>query len=186
MSASSPCAESRLPKSASDERRFSGHSTALRRRRLIGDSRPPPTPSWQREGHTDRRIGSSSQMPVERANNVRTSERARTCPRLTGVCCTDKPSTRFAGASAKPSDGLEPSTPSLPWNNSSKRSQPRATVLASFRGFRCRRICHRLPPVATAGLHKGSILRCPDWLLPGLGGRAGGVTRTGPGGIRSS
>ena len=25
-------------------------------------------------------------------------------------------------------------------------------------------ICHRLPPVATAGLHEGSILRCLSWL----------------------
>jgi hypothetical protein len=31
--------------------------------------------------------------------------------------------------------------------------------LACFRGFRRRRICQRLPLVATAGLHKGSILR---------------------------
>src|SRR2546430_17440699 len=34
-----------------------------------------------------------------------------------------------------------------------------ATDLACFRGFRRRRICQRLPLVATAGLHKGSILR---------------------------
>jgi hypothetical protein len=32
--------------------------------------------------------------------------------------------------SSKPSSGLEPETPSLPWNNSGNWSQPRATVLA--------------------------------------------------------
>jgi hypothetical protein len=34
---------------------------------------------------------------------------------------------------------------------------PGATDLACFRGFGSRGVCHRLPPVATAGLHKGSI-----------------------------
>jgi hypothetical protein len=60
----------------------------------------------------------------------------------------------------KPSDGLEPSTPSLPWNPGGNRSQPAATVFADLSRFRRRRICHRLPAVATAGLHKGSILCC--------------------------
>jgi hypothetical protein len=34
------------------------------------------------------------------------------------------------------------------------------TVLACFRRFRVETICDRLPPVATTGLHKGSILSC--------------------------
>jgi hypothetical protein len=42
---------------------------------------------------------------------------------------------------------------------SGNRWQPVATDLACFRGFRRRGICHRLPLVATAGLHKRSILR---------------------------
>jgi hypothetical protein len=54
----------------------------------------------------------------------------------------------ICAAFAEPSDGLEPSTPSLP-----------STDLACFRGFGRRGICRRLPLVATAGLHKGSILR---------------------------
>ena len=37
-----------------------------------------------------------------------------------------------------------------------------ATDFACFRGFRRRGICHRLPLVATAGLHKRSILRRHD------------------------
>src|SRR6266516_7000770 len=64
---------------------------------------------------------------------------------------------RFAGNLLKPSDGLEPSTPSLPWNVSGKRWQPAATVFACFRHFRADPICRCLPPVATTGLHKGSI-----------------------------
>ena len=64
----------------------------------------------------------------------------------------------------KPSDGLEPSTPSLPWNLGGNGSQPTATVFACLSRFLCWRICHRLPPVAPAGLHKGSILSCLCWL----------------------
>jgi len=48
---------------------------------------------------------------VDRANNLRTSNVPRKCPRVTAVYCIDKPNSRFAGLSAKPSDGLEPSTP---------------------------------------------------------------------------
>ena len=60
----------------------------------------------------------------------------------------------------KPSDGLEPSTPSLPCAPIGNWLQPVATVLACFGRFRGVPICHRLPLVATAGLHKGSILSC--------------------------
>ncbi|MCA1705714.1 MAG: hypothetical protein LC808_21615, partial [Actinobacteria bacterium] len=64
----------------------------------------------------------------------------------------------------KPSDGLEPSTHSLPstlWGN---RSQSTATVFAYFCGFAGGPICRRLPLIATPGLHKGSIRRCQRWL----------------------
>jgi hypothetical protein len=60
----------------------------------------------------------------------------------------------------KPSDGLEPPTPSLPWIAAGNRSQPTATVFAYLGRARGRPICDWLPSVATAGLHKGSILRC--------------------------
>jgi hypothetical protein len=76
---------------------------------------------------------------------------------------TDNANRRFAGL-FKPSDGLEPSTPSLPWSFGGNWSQPTAMVSARFRPFRGRSICHRLPQVATARLHKGSIERCPLWL----------------------
>src|SRR5438132_75311 len=60
-------------------------------------------------------------------------------PRLNGRqearCCGYEKACR-AGAFAEPSDGLEPSTPSLPWNLSGNWWQPVATVLAGFRGFR--------------------------------------------------
>src|SRR6266496_4742216 len=52
----------------------------------------------------------------------------------------------------KPSDGLEPSTPSLPWARLGNWSQPTATVLACFCPVRACGICHGLPPVATTGL----------------------------------
>ena len=70
----------------------------------------------------------------------------------------------LCGAFAEPSSGLEPETPSLPWNDSGNRSQATATVFACWRGFRAGAICDRLPPVATTGLHKGSILCCSCWL----------------------
>src|SRR5215218_2112345 len=52
---------------------------------------------------------------------------------------------------AEPSDGLEPSTPSLPWNDSGNWSQPTATVLPSFP--RLSRRCDLLPVVS----------RCARW-----------------------
>jgi hypothetical protein len=70
----------------------------------------------------------------------------------------------FCGAFAEPSDGLEPSTPSLPWNDSGNRSQPTATVFACLGRFSGRAVCQRLPRVATAGLHKGSTFSCRCWL----------------------
>jgi hypothetical protein len=72
---------------------------------------------------------------------------------------------------AEPSDGLEPSTPSLPARGN--QSQPTATDLACFRGFGGRPICRCLPLVAPAGLHKRSILarRIPD-ARTGFAGRA--------------
>src|SRR5207244_5394439 len=45
------------------------------------------------------------------------------------------------GAFAESSDGLEPSTPSLPWNVSGNRWQPVATVFACFCGFRYSAVC---------------------------------------------
>jgi hypothetical protein len=65
---------------------------------------------------------------------------------------------RFAVLLGKPSDGIEPSTPSLRCAPFGKRSQPTATVLACLRRFRAEAICDRLPRVATTGLHKGPSL----------------------------
>jgi len=64
----------------------------------------------------------------------------------------------FCSSFFKPSDGLEPSTPSLPCAAIGNRSQRTATVFACLSLFRRRAVCDRLPPVATTGLHKGSIL----------------------------
>ena len=57
----------------------------------------------------------TSQIPPANAPEEGTSGSARECPHVTAVCHGDNPAAHFAGISAKPSDGLEPSTPSLPW-----------------------------------------------------------------------
>ena len=79
----------------------------------------------------------------------------------TSKCCKSirTKKARFPDLLQSP-DGLEPSTPSLPWGAEGNRSQPTAKVFAYLSGFRGRCICDGLPPVATAGLHKGSIPRC--------------------------
>jgi hypothetical protein len=84
-------------------------------------------------------------------------------------CCPRQQKSRFPGifSLAKPSDGLEPSTPSLPWSLGGNLSQPTATVFAYLGRSRRRPICDRLPPVAAALLHKCSMIRCPSWLRPG-------------------
>jgi hypothetical protein len=54
--------------------------------------------------------------------------------------------------------------PSLPWSLDGERWQLTATVFAYLSRSRSHPICRRLPPVAPAGLHKGSILSCLLWL----------------------
>jgi hypothetical protein len=66
---------------------------------------------------------------------------ARECPAVPGMCTRLVPAhagrakagnirSPFAGLLTKPSDGLEQSTPSLPWNDSGNQSQRTATVFA--------------------------------------------------------
>src|SRR5207248_5860698 len=50
-------------------------------------------------------------------------------------------------------------TRSLPCVSLRNRSRPTATVFGLFAQFLRLRICDQLPPIATTGLHKGSI-RC--------------------------
>jgi hypothetical protein len=53
---------------------------------------------------------------------------------------------------AKPSDGLEPSTPSLPWSFGGNRSQPTATVFACLGRFEAVPFatdCHGLRPLGS-------------------------------------
>jgi hypothetical protein len=62
-------------------------------------------------------------------------------PRFPGIFCLPKPS-----------DGLEPSTPSLPSRFGGSWSQPTATILAYFRGFQGRAFatgCHWLRPLGS-------------------------------------
>jgi GNAT superfamily N-acetyltransferase len=72
-----------------------------------------------------------------------------------------KQATQYAhlqGFCREPSDGLEPSTPSLPCDGRGNQSQPTATVFAYPSRSWGRPICHWLPLVAPARLHKRSIL----------------------------
>jgi hypothetical protein len=55
-----------------------------------------------------------------------------------------------------PSDGLEPSTPSLTMGSSRQLVATHGNGFGLFRGFGGGFICARLPTVATTGLHKGS------------------------------
>jgi hypothetical protein len=71
------------------------------------------------------------------------------------------------GFCLKPSGGLEPPTPSLPFDVRGNQSQPTATDLACFGGFCAGPICRCLPVVAPAGVHKRSIISCPSWLRRG-------------------
>jgi hypothetical protein len=63
------------------------------------------------------------------------------------------------GAFSEPSDGLEPSTPSLPCALSRNRWQSDAAVCRDFRRCRNVAICLRLSPAATPRLHKCSTFR---------------------------
>ena len=64
----------------------------------------------------------------------------------------------LCGAFAEPSDGLEPSTPSLPSASGGLPSVARGCGSAYVCRFWPDPICERLPPVAPAWLHKRSIL----------------------------
>ena len=90
-------------------------------------------------------------------------------PPQTGTTASlcDRKSPPACWAFAEPSSGLEPETPSLPFWEWGNRSQSTATVFACFSRFRRRPICDLLPAVATAGLHKRSILGCLFWLRTG-------------------
>src|SRR5712691_10073319 len=65
-----------------------------------------------------------------------------------------------------------------PYHSIGNRWQPTATVLACFRRLSRFPICGRLPPVATTGLHKGSIHAIALSLtMTGEGARKGGPKR---------
>jgi hypothetical protein len=108
--------------------------------------------------------------------------------RLLPVCCPRWQRGRPVGSCSKRwSQSRQPPafdrnvTHSLPWNSFGNRSQPTATGFHLFEPFRRRCVCHRLPPVATAGLHKGSILSCPRRLHSAAGvacGSLAGYVRT--------
>src|SRR5438105_5237412 len=75
---------------------------------------------------------------------------------------TDGSTPSCAGRGSPATGGSPRQTPCLPWNVSGNRAQRMATDFACFYGFWDDRICDQLPPVATTGLHKGSIRGLPD------------------------
>jgi hypothetical protein len=98
-----------------------------------GTGRPPapaetPGPLLAKEGVSARTYGvrpaQTSVRPVSPKRATRTLKKQPICSGF-----------------SKPSDGLEPSTPSLPFDARGNQSQPTATDLACFRGFGGRPIC---------------------------------------------
>jgi hypothetical protein len=67
---------------------------------------------------------------------------------------------RDGGPFVKPSDGLEPSTPSLPCGLGPLPWVADGCELACLSGYRSGAVCHRLPSVAPAWLHKRSTIVC--------------------------
>jgi hypothetical protein len=108
---------------------------------------------WTPPQAAGRQLGTSRPSVLSTFQAVsRDVARARECPRVP-KCTRLVPAKRrklaiagntkcpFAGLLGKPSDGLEPSTPSLPWNVSGNRWQPVATDLACLRRFCAQSIC---------------------------------------------
>jgi hypothetical protein len=81
--------------------------------------------------------------PAERLIRINAAEGPRLC--------------RFAGLSLKPSDGLEPSTPSLPSRVAGERMRSAAPACKGSWGFRGLGLCSHLRAFASALLHKCSI-----------------------------
>ena len=124
------------------------------------------------------RFGTAQQSQDQRAVSISegTSGCARKSPRVTAVFHPDKIDARLAGFFAKPSDGLEPSTPSLPWKFGDGTGVHGRSFAAAFvlqidvsdvppvpaRDRSCSRSCTRLVPAA----------RCPFSKHPTRRGRA--------------
>src|SRR5437762_827722 len=66
----------------------------------------------------------------------------------------------ITGAFAEPSDGLEPSTPSLPCGLGPLPWVADGCEMACLSRYRGGSVCDRLPPVAPAWLHKCSMIVC--------------------------
>src|SRR5262249_23680746 len=87
------------------------------------------------------KVASLGQSWQDCANPVRTSGSARESPRVTAVCRSGAREAHLQALSRKPSDGLEPSTPSLPWRSRGGHHVTAPTVSVTFvlknSGSRC-------------------------------------------------
>ncbi|SRR6266852_6164513 len=145
----------------------SGRRPCMRRTLRLGGQRfAKPATASRPSRRSLERDASTRKRSSSRKAKVRPLSCRRICPSR-GRRRSRRSSVRFHG-------GLFES----PLTDSNRRpppyhgngSQPTATVLACFCGFRDFSICRRLPPFATTGLHKGSI-RGPALELASLSSR---------------
>jgi integrase len=134
---------------------FAEGRTVIEVARQAGHS---PTMALATYGHVIEELEDTAREPAE---DVIRKARARHVPsefprRPLATAAATGERRKLAANRGKPSDGLEPSTPSLPWNVARNRWQSTATVFAYLCGFWRGGICRRLPLVATTGLRKGS------------------------------
>ena len=90
--------------------------------------------------------GIATGVLTRHANSLAGEDRGGVVAATRNLAITRNTTCPFAGILRKPSDGLEPSAPSLPWNASGNRSQPTATVFRLSEPFPAP---SHLPPLAT-------------------------------------
>jgi len=128
--------------------------------------RRPPLATRNRRGSEPRRcqpnLGAEACLLCRQQNrSVFPSGFSKSCSirvhtRRSATGCRSK-SPALAGLLGKPSDGLEPSTPSLPCDPNGNRWQPVATVSSQIKPFSPGRRAERLPPAAPPLFHNCSI-----------------------------
>jgi hypothetical protein len=124
---------------------FAEGKTVIEVARQAGHS---PTMALATYGHVIEELEGSERQPAE---DVIRAARARRVPsvfpqRGASQGLRSRQAAKVAANRGKPSDGLEPSTPSLPWNVAGNQWQPMATVSGLFLRLRRR---SDLPLIAT-------------------------------------
>jgi len=119
--------------------------------------------TWHRQTTRDERApeadGQRGRVVAKLRGASADSRLDRRLPRPKLLQVSRRKKSLVCGAFSEPSDGLEPSTPSLPRALSRNRWQSDAAVCRDFRRCRNVAICLRLSPAATPRLHKCSTFR---------------------------